>query len=530
VTRSAALLLGVAVLVPCGAAAGPPIAFGPPTTVATGLPNGVAATGDFNRDGKLDLVIASPAGLVVLLGTGTGGFGPPTLIPIPLGDQVKSIVVGDFDRDGKLDLAVGNRSGGVGGVLLLLGNGTGGFGPATPLGGLPLFFDAGPSLVTGDFNRDGRLDLAMTCGGSNDQVCVYLATGPGTFGAPTTVADLGFGLQGYLAVGDFNRDGIPDLALGSVAEHFIAVLLGNGTGGFGPPTSFGAGLAVHTVTVADVDRDGIPDLVSNVSVFRGVGDGTFLPGIDSPTSLGPVLALGDIDGDGRLDVAAGRSGTVVVSSGDGAGHFTPAATVPVGGDPIAIVIADLNGDGRADLLTVNGNGTVSVALNVTPRATPADFDGDGKADIVVGAGFGGGPHVRVLSGADGHELLSLYAYDPGFTGGVRVATCDVTGDGVPDIVTAAGAGGGPHIRVFDGRTGLQIPGPVGSFFAYDPGLLNGAFVSCADVDGDGVPDIITGAGPGGGPHVRVFSGVDGHELIGLFAYAPSFTGGVFVAP
>ena len=161
---------------------------------------------------------------------------------------------------------------------------------------------------------------------------------------------------------------------------------------------------------------------------------------------------------------------------------------------------------------------------------PGDFDGDGKADIVTGTGPGGGPHVRVLSGADGHEIRSLFAYDPGFTGGVRVAACDLNGDGVPEIITAAGTGGGPHIRVFDGRTGQPYPGPVGSFFAYDPGLRNGAFVTCADVNGDGVPDIITGAGPGGGPHVRVFSGVDGSVLTEFFAYDPGFTGGVFVAP
>jgi hypothetical protein len=161
---------------------------------------------------------------------------------------------------------------------------------------------------------------------------------------------------------------------------------------------------------------------------------------------------------------------------------------------------------------------------------PGDFDGDGRADVVTGTGQGGGPHVRVLSGVDGHEILGLFAYDPGFTGGVRIAACDLNGDGVPEIVTGAGFGGGPHIRVFDGRTGAPYPGAVGSFFAYDPGVFNGTFVGCGDVNGDGVPDVITGAGPGGGPHVRVWSGVDGTELIGFFAYAPAFTGGVFVGP
>jgi FG-GAP-like repeat len=113
---------------------------------------------------------------------------------------------------------------------------------------------------------------------------------------------------------------------------------------------------------------------------------------------------------------------------------------------------------------------------------------------------------------------------------VRVASCDMTGDGVPEIVTAAGPGGGPHVRVFDGETGAQLPGPWGSFFAYDPAFTGAVFVACADVNGDRVPDIVTGPGAGGGPHVWVFSGMDGTEITGFFAYAAAFTGGVFVAP
>jgi hypothetical protein len=138
--------------------------------------------------------------------------------------------------------------------------------------------------------------------------------------------------------------------------------------------------------------------------------------------------------------------------------------------------------------------------------------------------------VRVFSGNGGTELLSFFAFDPGFTGGVRVATCDLTGDGVPDIVAAAGPGGGAHVRTFDGVTGTPLAGPIGSFFPYDPGYLGGTYVACADVDGDGTPDIITGTGVGGAPHVRVWSGATGGEIFGFFAYDPGFTGGVFVAP
>lgn len=145
--------------------------------------------------------------------------------------------------------------------------------------------------------------------------------------------------------------------------------------------------------------------------------------------------------------------------------------------------------------------------------------------IVVGADAGGGPHVRVLNAATGAELYSFFAYDPGFRGGVRVAMGDVNGDGIPDIVTAAGPGGGPHVKVFDGND-LHL---LANFFAYDAGFRGGVNVAVGDLNNDGHADIVTGADAGGGPHVRAFSGVNGSQLRSFFAYAPAFTGGVRVA-
>ncbi|HEV8306360.1 MAG TPA: VCBS repeat-containing protein, partial [Methylomirabilota bacterium] len=154
-----------------------------------------------------------------------------------------------------------------------------------------------------------------------------------------------------------------------------------------------------------------------------------------------------------------------------------------------------------------------------------DLNGDGVPDIVTGAGPGGGPEVRVFDGVTGTLLRSFLAYDASFTGGVRVAVGDVNGDGRADIITGPGPGGGPNVRVFDGRTGALLR----SFFAYDPTFTGGVFVAAGDVNGDGMADIITGAGEGGGPNVRVFSGATGLMLANFFAYDPSFTGGVRVA-
>lgn len=154
-----------------------------------------------------------------------------------------------------------------------------------------------------------------------------------------------------------------------------------------------------------------------------------------------------------------------------------------------------------------------------------DIDGDGFADIITGAGSGGGPHVKVFSGLNGNELMSFFAYDPAFAGGVQVAVGDIDGNSVLDIITGAGAGGGPHVKVFSGVDGSELR----SFFAYDPAFTGGVFVSAGNFNGDLADDIITGAGAGGGPHVRVLDGLTLTELASFFAFDPAFTGGVRVA-
>src|SRR5207248_121573 len=158
------------------------------------------------------------------------------------------------------------------------------------------------------------------------------------------------------------------------------------------------------------------------------------------------------------------------------------------------------------------------------RVALGDVNGDGVPDILTGAGPGGGPHVKVFSGADLSLLASFFAYDPTFGGGVFVASRDVSAIGRAAILTSTGAAGGPRVEAVDGTTGAVLP----SFFAYDQSFSGGVRVAARDVNGDGKADIVTGAGAGGGPHVKVFDGTNRTELLSFFAYDPTFAGGVFV--
>src|SRR5207245_1381194 len=160
-----------------------------------------------------------------------------------------------------------------------------------------------------------------------------------------------------------------------------------------------------------------------------------------------------------------------------------------------------------------------------------EMTGDGVADIVTGAGPGGGPHVKVFDGSSlgtvGGPVVarSFFAYDAGFGGGVTVAAGDIDSQGHADIITGAGPGGGPHVKVFDGLT-LAVEA---SFFAYDAGFGGGVFVAAGDIEGHGHAEIITGAGATGGPHVKVFDGVTLTLDCNFFAFYAGFFGGVRVA-
>ena len=157
----------------------------------------------------------------------------------------------------------------------------------------------------------------------------------------------------------------------------------------------------------------------------------------------------------------------------------------------------------------------------------ADFDLDGVAEVITGPDVGGGPHVRIQSLANFNVLFNAFVYVPNFLGGVRVAAGQINPqvDGFPDLITAAGPGGGPHVKVFSGFDGVEFV----SFFAYAPNFTGGVYVSSGDFTGDGRAEILTGPGFGGGPHVRVIDPLFGVSLRDFFAFEPGFIGGVRVA-
>jgi hypothetical protein len=269
---------------------------------------------------------------------------------------------------------------------------------------------------------------------------------------------------------------------------------------------------VSPPSVPPVSPPGVPPVSPPVSPPR-------VPTTPMPTLVGyPQFAVG-----------SGGSGPIVLKNPDNSTRFSVNPFPDFTGG-LRTTAADFNRDGVADLVVGTGPGIASLVLvydGVTQKelfrlnpfeeafkggvfVTSGDLTGDGIADLVITPDEGGGPRLRIFSGGDFSQIADYFGIDdPAFRGGARASVGDITGDGIADLIVAAGFGGGPRVAVFDGTSllnGAFTKKPFGDFFAFEPALRNGIYVAAGDLNGDGFAELIAGGGPGGGPRVTAFSG------------------------
>ena len=527
------------------------------------------ATGDFNADGKPDLVTANAVGnnVTVLLGNGSGGFTEATGSPFAVGMNPQFVAVGDFNGDGKADIVAANSGDNT--VTVLLGNGSGKF---TQVAGSPFAVGSTPVFVgVGDFNGDGKADIVTANSGDNT-VTVLLGNDTGGFtrsaGSPFSTGQSPL----FVAVGDVNGDGRQDLVVANFAGNSLTILLGNGLGGFtatpASPVSVGAGPVA--ITLGDLNGDGKPDILAansadnTATVLLGDGTGAFVAAAASPFAVGVkphALALADFNGDGVPDVVAANAGgnSITVLLGDGSGGFTALTGSPfnTGSTPVSLVVADFNADGKPDIAIANlFDSNVTLLLNALPSITPnspsltlyaqAAQTAPVTFPVTVSAPTAGSTYTvssnkawltpaPASSATGGATTVSLSAsagsltpgvysaivrYSaPGFFDGATsvtfhvatasgtlqpsasnpfatgsspqsVAVADFNGDGFPDLATADY--GSNTVSILLGNASGGFTAAPGSPFAVG---TTPSSIAVADFNGDGLPDVVT-ANPG----------------------------------
>ena len=313
--------------------------------------------------GVIDTYVA--AGIYSLRVQASGGAGTFTLTalmtpsatpfqPIPVGSVPGAIVTGDFNDDGKLDLAVANVLSGS--ISILMGNGDGTFQPAVnyTVGSDPA------GIATGDFAGDGKLDLAVANYGSNS-VSILMGNGDGTFQPAVNYPVESQPIA--IVAADFDGNGQLDLAVANFGSNTVSILLGNGNGTFRSGAVLPVGSEPDAIVAGEFTDDGKLDLAvanfgglyigdppGSISILLGNGDGTFQPALSNPFDGEPEsIAAGDFSGNGILDLAVGSGDFVSILMGNGDGTFQPAVNYSVAAGPPSVVVGDFTGDGILDL-------------------------------------------------------------------------------------------------------------------------------------------------------------------------------------
>lgn len=425
------------------------------------------AVADLDQDGWLDVVTAnagassSSSTVSVLIADGKGSFHEHRDYPAVQGATAVAVV--DLSGDGKLDLAVASQ--GYQAVSILVGHGDGTFDelPSYPVGAEPA------AVAIEDLNGDERPDLAVA-NYEGETVSVLHATANGSF-VPGGSYPMG-GTTTNLAIADLDNDGEFDIAASVLSSQSVGVLLGRTDGTFAPPVSYPTtpvdsifagpgGLAVGDlngdgaldVVTADYDTDPIP---STVSVLLGNGDGTLAPSQDFAAAEGPCdVAIGDLTGDGALDLAVGHvySGVVSVLPGRGDGTFAP--KIDYVGVSRAVTVGDLDQDGREDLVVATNHGVrvllgwpdgtlaesaeldLEVGYAGGPEVAIADLDVDGWLDVLVAKSAGASNEdygtIIVLRGNGDGTFKPQLTYSAGNCP-TQLAVRDLNDDGRPDVV------------------------------------------------------------------------------------------------
>jgi hypothetical protein len=422
------------------------------------------AVGDFNNDSRLDIVVANSGdyNIGIFLGYGNGTFSSQVTFSTGSNSNPNSVAVADFNNDSRLDIVVANH--GADHIGFFFGYGDGTFSDIITYS--TGSYSSLESVVVGDFNNDGRLDVAVANSGT-DNIGVFFGNGNGIFSSQTTFST-GNGSQPYaLAIGDFNNDNQLDIAIANLGNNNFGVLLGcvNGTFFSQLTYSTGDGSQPHFIAVAEFNNDSRLDVVianpstDNLVVFLGYTSESFLsaPAYSTGFSSQPTsISVADFDNDTRLDIVVANNGTenVMVLFGSGYGTFVSQTTYSTdySSHPCWVAVGDFNNDSRLDIAVANsgsnnvgvflGNGTGTFSSQITystglgsqPYSVAVlDFDNDTRLDIAV-ANYGTN-NVGVLLGYGNGSFASQLIFNTGFDSHpFALVVGDVNNDNLTDIV------------------------------------------------------------------------------------------------